>query len=204
MKTCEEIERLEAEIQHSKAKLSGKWTALKLELEEVAQSAREDVLEGIQNAKDTVSIRHQAKERPWVVFGGSVLAGVVLSPAFGVRGLALLGLTTPLMRNALAAFPAREGRNQAGSSSFDAQSDDAQEGQSGNTQNVRSKAIVSLVELARNLVRKNVHPTFAPIIEQAISVSTKGFLTPNSSVVKNSISEKRVINDKGESVSSVH
>ena len=66
---------------------------------------------------------------------------------------------------------------------------------------IRIQAITSLADIAKELVKRNVPSSFVPIIEQAITHSTKSLLSPNPSVTKTLISEKRVTNDKGESVS---
>jgi len=123
-----EIEKIESDIHLSKTSLAGKWSNLKNDLGGVAHSASEDVSASIQQVKEAISITHQVEKRPWLIFGGSVVAGIILTPlllpllgssssrrsslgskdsetslahSLGLRGLTLLGLSSSFLSNIL-------------------------------------------------------------------------------------------------------
>lgn len=169
MTTIAEIQTLEAEVAEARAQLARRWNSFERELGDIAQSASEEVSHTVQQAKDAVSIPHHVERRPWSMVGGAVLAGVALSRFAGAQGMVGLGLATALTK---ALIP------------------------DGPDSPIRSKAVSSLTDMARQFVHRKVPPAFAPMVEQAIVRAAENFSPQAVKVGK----AKRSINEKGESI----
>ena len=169
MTTAAEIRRLEQEVAEARAQLARRWTSLESNVNSLVHSASDDLSQTVQQAKDAVSIPHHVEKRPWSMIGGAVLTGLALSRFAGAQGIVGLGVATALSKSLMS-----DGADSA----------------------IRSKAVSSLTDVARNFVHKRVPPAFAPMVEQILARAAES-LSPSMVKVGNA---KRGINQKGESV----
>lgn len=198
-----EIQKIEAELQHSRAMLSGRWSALELELAGIANSAKEDVSETLQNAKEAVSIHHQVSKRPWSMLAASLLVGVGLSKIVGLRSLAVVGLTSPFLKDAFtsATMSTTSGLPVSPLSKMSEKSESPKDSETGFMDGIRIQTITSLANIARDLVKRNVPSPFVSIIEQAIAKSTNSLLTPKVTKTNTLMTKERVMSVKDENPS---
>jgi len=207
------IQNLENEVSQAKAALANRWRDLELEVSGLANTAKEEVSQGIQEAKESVSISHQVAKRPWTMVAGSIATGICLSRLSGLRSLAVIGLAGPIFKNVFD----KTGFDKTG---FDKNSysdpikqtvspslnlkgglETSQSSQRSFMETVQSKAINSLVDITRELVKRNIPASFAPLVDEAIVRSVESFKSSAPHPDKIAESKKRLINDQGASIS---
>jgi hypothetical protein len=170
------IQTLEAEVRQSRINLSSRWRALELEVGGLANTAKEEVSQSVQHAKDSVSVTHQVEKRPWAMLASSIVVGIALSRLRGFRSLAVLSLATPLVKNALESEPVSQLlRPFTGSAKFSGAPTSGE--QIGLLTVVRNKAVNSLAEIAKELVKRNLPSSLVPVLDQAISSSAQSLST---------------------------
>jgi len=201
--STKQIKSIEADVRQSRERLANRWKNLELEVSGLASSAKEEVNQTFQQARETVSIRHQVEQRPWSMFGGAVLTGIAISRLSGFRSLAMLGIASPMIQNALTkernSFTANQ--TSAETTSFKT-SGDSEYGSL--LQTVKNKAVSSLAEIAREIVKRNVPSSIAPIIDQAISQSESSLITKSAQkedYKKSSARSPDAVVDNGDSFS---
>ena len=130
-----------------------------------------------------------------------MLTGVALSRLSGFRSLAVMGIAGPMLKDGLQAVSA-EHLGGPSSSFHGTRSSSAPlaSNDGGIIESIRSKAITSLAEIARELVKKNLPSSIMPVIEQAISTSANSLLAPVSQVEKQEPSQQQGASE-GERVS---
>jgi len=73
------------DIDATRSAMADKLEALEDKVMDTVQSAKDTVKDSLQSARDTVAsvkrtfdLKHQIKQRPWTMVGGSILAGLVV------------------------------------------------------------------------------------------------------------------------------
>ena len=170
--TSKRIHSLEAEARQARKNLASRWDALELEVAGLANTAKEEVTQTVQQAKETISVTHQVRKRPWAMIAGSIVTGIMLSRFRGIRSLAVLSLATPIVKNALESDsvarvfrPLSHGLNRFSENSEPDSFIDV----------LRIKAVNSLADMAKELIKRNVPRSLVPVLEQAITNSAQSF-----------------------------
>ena len=202
------IQNLENEVSQAKAALANRWRDLELEVSGLANTAKEEVSQGIQEAKESVSISHQVAKRPWTMVAGSIATGICLSRLSGLRSLAVIGLAGPIFKNVFdkTGFDKNSYSDpikQTVSPSLNLKGglETSQSSQRSFMETVQSKAINSLVDITRELVKRNIPASFAPLVDEAIVRSVESLKSSGPQPDKIAESKKRLINEQGASVS---
>jgi len=202
------IQNLENEVSQAKAALANRWRDLELEVSGLANTAKEEVSQGIQEAKESVSISHQVAKRPWTMVAGSIATGICLSRLSGIRSLAVIGLAGPIFKTVFdkTGFDKNSYSDpikQTVSPSLNLKGglETSQSSQRSFMETVQSKAINSLVDITRELVKRNIPASFAPLVDEAIVRSVESFKSSAPHPDKIAESKKRLINDQGASIS---
>jgi len=169
------VKTIEQELKQSRANLSKRWNSLGLEVINLTSLAKEDVTETLRHARETVSIHHQVTKRPWAILGGAVLTGIALSRFRGIRGLALLTLAAPLVKNALSGETSSNDKLTEPSleTTKSGKSADATENDNGFLQVIRLKTINSLGDIAKELVQRNAPTSLRSVMDEAITNSVQ-------------------------------
>ena len=201
------IQNLENEVSQAKAALANRWRDLELEVSGLANTAKEEVSQGIQEAKESVSISHQVAKRPWTMVAGSIATGICLSRLSGIRSLAVIGLAGPIFKTVFdkTGFDKNSYSDpikQTVSPSLNLKGglETSQSSQRSFMETVQSKAINSLVDITRELVKRNIPASFAPLVDEAIVRSVESFKSSAPHPDKIAESKKRLINEQGASV----
>jgi len=201
------IQNLENEVSQAKAALANRWRDLELEVSGLANTAKEEVSQGIQEAKESVSISHQVAKRPWTMVAGSIATGICLSRLSGLRSLAVIGLAGPIFKNVFdkTGFDKNSYSDpikQTVSPSLNLKGglETSQSSQRSFMETVQSKAINSLVDITRELVKRNIPASFAPLVDEAIVRSVESLKSSGPQPDKIAESKKRLINEQGASV----
>lgn len=177
---AEEPEEIRDQMEDTRSALTEKLETLEERVKETVhaaqttvhdtvESVKETVQDTVQTVKRTFDLRHQVEEHPWIMFGGSVLAGYVVGSFVGSRELQVerpardeKGTASPWM---MAQRASQDGGAKGGiiSKLTDRFGDEIEI--------LQSAAIGALMGLARDWLKHAV-PPIAPQLDKAMNSAT--------------------------------